>query len=158
MIDKQVRPCRTRLRQAETLKTSRLRSHVSAGVNTFLGELTIICVSISSTEFGRIVNLRESNLETFLNLFEHLLVLVRAHKGDGKTLGTEATSTTHTVEVRAGITRQIVVDGEVDTLDIDTTAKDVSGNTDPLLELLELLVATNTKKELDVPHSCLSPK
>lgn len=93
-------------------------------------------------------NLRKSDFEALLNLLEDLLVLLRADKGDGKTLGTETTGTTDTVKVRAGVAGKIVVDGQVDTLDIDTTSEDVGSDTDSLLELLELLVTANTVKEL----------
>ena len=66
--------------------------------------------------------------------------MLAADKGDTETLGTETTSTTDAVKVRVGITREIVVDGKVDTLDIDTTTEDVGSDTDTLVELLELLV------------------
>lgn len=103
-------------------------------------------------------HLRKSDLEPLLNSLEHLLVGVVAHKGNSKTLGTETTSTTDTVEVGVGIRRQIVVDREVDALDVDTTTEDVRGNTDALVELLELLVTTDTnvlldRKELLAPAS-----
>lgn len=88
--------------------------------------------------------LRKGDFESLLNLLENLLVLLGAHKGDGKTLGTETTGTTDTVEVGAGIVGQIVVDGQVDSLNVDTTSEDISGDTDALLELLELLVAADT--------------
>ena len=48
------------------------------------------------------------------------------------------------MEVRISISGKIVVDCEVDTLNIDTTAEDISGNTDALVEVLELLVAFDT--------------
>lgn len=88
--------------------------------------------------------LRKGDFESLLNLLENLLVLLGAHKGDGKTLGTETTGTTDTVEVGAGIVGQIVVDGQVDSLNVDTTSEDISGDTDALLEFLELLVAADT--------------
>ena len=90
--------------------------------------------------------LRKSNLEALLDSLEHFLVLLRADKGDGKTLGTETTSTTHAVEVRVSVSGQIVVDGQVDTLNIDTTAEDIGGNADALVELLELLVPADTTR------------
>ena len=90
------------------------------------------------------VDLRQSNLEALLNLLENLLVLIVADEGDGQTFGTETASTTDTVKVGAGIAGQIVVNGQVDTLDIDTTAEDVGGHTDSLLELLELLVTSDS--------------
>lgn len=70
--------------------------------------------------------------------------MLAADEGDTETLGTETTSTTDTVKVGVGVTRKIVVDGKVDTLDIDTTTEDVGSNTDTLVELLELLVTLDT--------------
>lgn len=104
----------------------RLGGHVGAGIDTLLGELG------------------ESNLEALLDLLEHLLVGVGADEGDRQTLGSETAGTTDTVEVRRGIAGEIVIDGQVDALDIDTTTENIGGNTDPFLELLELLVAPNT--------------
>ena len=48
------------------------------------------------------------------------------------------------MEVRVSIAWKVVVDGQVDTLDIDTTAKDVSGNANTLVELLEFFIALDT--------------
>lgn len=87
---------------------------------------------------------RKSNLEALLNLLENLLIILVADEGDGETLGSETTGTTDTVQVGVGIGGQIVVDSQVDTLDIDTTTEDVSGNTDTLVELLEFLVTLDT--------------
>lgn len=75
---------------------------------------------------------------------EDLLVLLGGHKGDGETLGTETSSTTDTVEVGIGISGHVVVDSEVDPLDIDTTAENVGGHADTLVELLELFVSLDT--------------
>lgn len=91
-----------------------------------------------------VVHLRDSDLKALANSLEHRLVLFLADEGDGKTLGTETAGTTNAVQVRIGISRHVVVDGQVDTLNIDTTTEDVSGNADTLVELLELLVPTDT--------------
>jgi hypothetical protein len=48
------------------------------------------------------------------------------------------------MKIRVGISCKIVVDGEVDLLDIDTTTEDVSGDTDTLVELFEFLVTLDT--------------
>lgn len=72
------------------------------------------------------------------------MVLLAADEADTETLGTETTGTSDTVEVRVGVTGQVVVDGQVDALNIDTTAEDVSGDTDTFVKLLELLVALDT--------------
>lgn len=61
-----------------------LRSHVSGGVDS-LGQSG------------------DGNRESLLDLLKDLLVGVARDKGDGKTLGTESTSTTNSVEIRVGI-------------------------------------------------------
>jgi hypothetical protein len=48
------------------------------------------------------------------------------------------------MEIGVSITRKIVVDSKIDTLDIDTSAKNVSGDTNALVKFLELLVPLNT--------------
>lgn len=72
------------LEHAECKQHDFLRSHVGSGIDS-LGQSG------------------DSNGESFLDLLEDLLVGVARDKGDGKTLGTESTSTTDTVEVRVGI-------------------------------------------------------
>lgn len=89
-------------------------------------------------------NLRKSNFESLFNRFQNLLVGISADERNRQTLGTESTSTADTVKVRIGIGGKIVVNCQVDTLNIDTTAEDISGNTDALVEVLELLVAFDT--------------
>jgi hypothetical protein len=48
------------------------------------------------------------------------------------------------MEVRVGISRKIVVNGQVDTLNINTTTENISRNTDTLVEFLKLLVSLDT--------------
>lgn len=50
------------------------------------------------------------------------------------------------MEVAVGVGRAIVVDDDVDTLDVNTTTKDVSGDEDTAVELLESLVALDSNK------------
>lgn len=102
-------------------------------------------------------NLRDGNLETLSDGFNDALVFLLAHERDGETLGTETTGTTHAVEVRISITGHVVVDGQVDTLDVDTTSEDVGGNADTLVEVLELLVALDTmwSSALQIQKVCL---
>lgn len=45
------------------------------------------------------------------------------------------------MEVGVGVGGEVVVDGQIDALDVDTTAENVGGNTDALVELFEFLVA-----------------
>ena len=48
------------------------------------------------------------------------------------------------MQVRVGISGQVIVDGKVDTLNIDTTTENIGGDTDTLVEFLELFVALDT--------------
>jgi len=70
------------------------------------------------------VYLRKSNLESFLNSLENFLVRLAGNERDRKTLGSETTGTTNAVQVRVSITWEVIVDGQVDTLDINTTTED----------------------------------
>ena len=45
------------------------------------------------------------------------------------------------MEVRVGVTWQVVIDGQIDALDINTTTKDISSDADTLVEVLEFFVA-----------------
>lgn len=89
-------------------------------------------------------HVRNGDLEALANVLEHFPIRVLADKRDGKTLGTETTGTTDTMEVRVSVRGHVVVNGQVDALDVDTTTEDVGRNTDSLVELLELLVPTDT--------------
>jgi hypothetical protein len=48
------------------------------------------------------------------------------------------------MEVGVGIRGKIVIDGQVDALNIDTTTENISSNTDTLVEFLELFVSLDT--------------
>lgn len=60
-------------------------------------------------------------------------------------LGTKATSSTDSVKIGVGISREIVVDGEVDAFNINTSTEDVSRDADTLVELFELFIAFDTE-------------
>ena len=91
-------------------------------------------------------NLRHGNVEALFNRLQNSFILGAADKRDAETLGSEATGTTDTMEIRVGLVGHIVVDSDVNTLDIDTTAKDICRDTDTGLELLKLLVPLDTAK------------
>jgi hypothetical protein len=105
---------------------------------------------------GVLVNLL---LESRFDGLEDLLVALGTDEADSNTLGTETTSATDTMEVSVGglgdgvLVRSprvggrvghIVVDGEVDALDVDTTAEDIGADTDSLVVVLEGGVAFDT--------------
>lgn len=89
-------------------------------------------------------DVRKGNLEALFDVLENLLIVFAAHEGDGQALGTETAGTSNTVQVGVGIRRQVVVDGKVDALDIDTTPEHIGGDTDTRPEFLELLVPFDT--------------
>lgn len=72
------------------------------------------------------------------------MISLGAHERNRETLGSEPTCTSNTMEVGISVAREIIVDSQVDTLDVDATTKNVSGNADTLVELLELLIALDT--------------
>jgi len=92
--------------------------------------------------------------EALLNGLEDSLVVLAADERDTQTLGSETTGTTDTMEISVSLVGHVIVDGDVDTLDIDTTTEDISRDTDTSLELLELLVALDTVIELALCGRC----
>lgn len=91
-------------------------------------------------------------LEALFDGLDDRLVIWVADERESETLGSETTGTTDTVEVRVRLVRHVVIDGDVNALNIDTTAEDVSRDTDTGLELLELLVALDAALLLDAEH------
>lgn len=48
------------------------------------------------------------------------------------------------MKVGVSISRQIVINGQIDAFNVDTSSKDVRCDTDTLVELLELFVSLDT--------------
>lgn len=103
-----------------------LGSHVALNIKAFLREFW------------------QSDLELLLYAGQDLLICFRADKADSDTLCSETTGTTDTVEVAVCVCWQVIIDGQIDALDIDTTTKDIGRDTDTLLEFLESLVPLDT--------------
>ena len=82
--------------------------------------------------------------EAFLYLIENGSFILRADKGDSKTLSTEATGTTHSVKVTVSLERHVEVDDDVDLGNIDTTGEQVSSDENSLAELLDFIKASNS--------------
>jgi len=68
------------------------------------------------------------------------LVFLSTHESDSETLGSEATGTANSVEISVGVTGHIVVENDVDFLDINSTAENLCGNKNAMLEFLEPVV------------------
>ena len=91
--------------------------------------------------------LRKRNLEPLLNLLQNCLIVLAADKRNTQSFGAETACTTYAVQVRVGVTGEIVVDGEVDTLNVDAATEDVGGNADALVEFFEFFVALDAGEE-----------
>mmetsp|Transcript_14206 Transcript_14206/g.34034 ORF Transcript_14206/g.34034 Transcript_14206/m.34034 type:complete len:366 (+) Transcript_14206:330-1427(+) len=83
---------------------------------------------------------RNVDLKARLHLVQNLLVGFAAHKGNGNTLGTETTRTSDAVQELVRIIGKVVVDHHIDAFDIDTTSKQVGGDQDACVKILERFV------------------
>ena len=88
--------------------------------------------------------LTDADLKTLLDLLKRIAILVRAHERDGETLGAESTGTAHSVQVGVSVAWHVEVEHDVDLLNINTAAKELSGDEDAGLELFEALVDSNS--------------
>ena len=104
--------------------------HVGAGVDTIRWELG------------------KGNLEALLNRLENNLIIRAADERDTETLGSETTSTTDAVKVRISLVGHVVVDGDVDTLDVDAATEDVGADADAVDEVLEVGVTLDATSSL----------
>lgn len=100
------------------------------------GQLTLI---------NLVGQLSDIDLESTLDFCENLFVLRRRNKGDTETFGAKSTGTTNTMKVRISFGRYIIVNGNIDALDINSSSKDVSTNSNSLLKCLELFVSSNSR-------------
>ena len=69
-----------------------------------------------------------------------MAVFIRADKGDGEALSAEAAGTADAMKVGVSIHRHVEVEHDVDLLDVDAAAKELSGDEDAVPKLLEALV------------------
>jgi len=88
--------------------------------------------------------LLDADLEARLHLLEDFRVLLGAHHANSETLGTESTGTCNAMQVSITILRHVVVEHDVDTLDIDTSTKQVRRDKNSALEVLELRVTVQS--------------
>ena len=78
-------------------------------------------------------------------LVQDLLILFGTDEGDGKTLGTKSSRASNSVQVGVRVVRHVIVEYDVDLLDVDTTAKELSCYEDAVSKLLETLVDLKSK-------------
>ena len=97
------------------------------------------------------------HFETSLGVSKHSLILLGGDKRDGEAFCAEAASSANAVQVLIASVRHIVVQDDVDSLNVDTSAKDVSGHHDTLLEALEKL-KSSSGQNLRIQHISGSTK
>lgn len=68
------------------------------------------------------------------------MVFLTADEGNSQSLCAKAACSADSVQVGVAVSRHIVVEHNVDLLDIDAAAEDLSGDKDAVLEVLEALV------------------
>ena len=73
-------------------------------------------------------------------LVQNLLILFGADEGDGQTLGTKSSRASDSMQVGVRVFGHVIIEHDVDLLNVDTSAKDLSGDQDTVLEGLESFV------------------
>ena len=97
-----------------------------------------------TAEVNLVWQLGDVDLEPVLNLVEDLGVALVTDEGDGQTLGAESSCPGDPVEVGVRVLRHVVVEHDVDSLNVHSTTKQIGGNQNSLLEILELLIPGNS--------------
>ena len=80
------------------------------------------------------------NFKSLLCLVQNLLILFGADEGDGQTFGTKSSRASDSMQVRVRVFGHVIIEHDVDLLNVDTSAKDLSGDQDTVLEGLESFV------------------
>ena len=85
------------------------------------------------------------------------MVTFAAYEGDTQSFRAKSTSTSNTMQIAVGIAWQVVVDRQIDTFDINTTAKDVRGDTDAFVKFFEFFVTFDAGRscQIDIVLKCL---
>jgi len=78
--------------------------------------------------------------ESLLDLVENFSIFLGGDERDGKSFGSESSSSSDSVQISICIQRHVVIDDNVDLLNVNTSSKDVSGDHDADLKVLELFV------------------
>ena len=87
---------------------------------------------------------RNIHFKSSLHLIQVFLVRFTANKRNRNTFGTETTRTTDTVQELISVVGEVIVDHNVHSLNINTTAKQIRRDQDTSFEVLEGFVFGNT--------------
>lgn len=80
------------------------------------------------------------NFESVLNCLQNVVVLLAWDEWNGKTLSSESSGSSNSVEVLVWLVWHVEVDDNVDLFNIDSSSKDISGYHDSIFGFLELVV------------------
>ena len=137
------------VRQSKTFSLSLSHTQRESG-NCFNKKLTIGCWINCIRQFRNIHN------KLFLYIVQYFSVFLRGNKRNCKTLSAEPTSTSnlatwetalctpaYSVQVRVWIFRHIIIDDNIHSLDINTTAEKIGRHHYSTMEFLKFSVAIN---------------
>ena len=92
--------------------------------------------------------LADLHLEALLDFSQDFLVLGCLHECDRETLGSESACAADSVQVFVALFGHVEVEHDVDLLDVDTAAENLSRDQDSVFELLESVVDFDSLKLL----------
>merc|ERR1719373_352982 len=100
--------------------------------------------NLSAFNVGRQIDLvgkfGDVDLEPLLDLVQNLGVRLVGNKCDGQSLSSKSSGSSYSVQICVGILWHVVVEYDVDSLDVHSSAEQIGGNQDTLLEILKLLI------------------
>jgi len=94
----------------------------------------------------------DGNFEARLDFFENSRVFLGRNESDCQTLGSETTRTANSVQVSVVVSGHIVVDDDIDTFEVNTTAKDVGRHKKSAISFFKLIVSFDSLCLLEVSH------
>ena len=80
---------------------------------------------------------RNVHLEPTLHLIKHLLIGLTRNKRNSNPLRPKPARSSHTMQELIGIIREIIIDDNIDTLNVNTTSEQIGGYENPRIEILE---------------------
>ena len=80
---------------------------------------------------------RNVHLEPTLHLIKHLLIGLTRNKRNSNPLRPKPARSSHTMQELIGIIREIIIDDNIDTLNVNPTSEQIGGYENPRIEILE---------------------
>ena len=90
-----------------------------------------------TADINLIRKFRNVHLEPTLHLIKHLLIGLTRNKRNSNPLRPKPARSSHTMQELIGIIREIIIDDNIDTLNVNTTSEQIGGYENPRIEILE---------------------